>query len=85
MVKPFGGSTNKEKKMRFRVRRLGAKERALRMWHPWFAWRPVRVPERGNTIVWLETVEVRCWQWFDYGGSGWTWQYRDLKEATSES
>ena len=70
--------------MRFRVRRVGTRERALRMWHPWFAWRPVRVPNRGNTIVWLETVEARCWKWYCTAGCGWTWQYRELKVDKSE-
>lgn len=45
--------------MIIKVRREMAKFRALRLWHKWFAWFPVRIesPGKKNRIVWLETVE----------------------------
>lgn len=46
----------------------------LTNWHPWFAWRPVRVDRR--QCVWLETVQRKgqlhaCWDKLF-----WTWEYR---------
>jgi hypothetical protein len=49
--------------MKWRVRKPGAQERAIRRWHRWFAWKPVRVPTMGPmsgmTMVWLDTIERR--------------------------
>ncbi len=47
--------------MIIKVRRERAKLRALRLWHKWFAWYPVRVVQDGKKVrlVWLETVERR--------------------------
>lgn len=46
--------------MRFRCRKPHVRWRALKRWHNWFCWHPVRVPTSGKmsgmTIVWLETV-----------------------------
>lgn len=46
--------------MKWRVRKPGARKRAKRLWHRWFAWRPVRVPTNGKrsgmTMVWLQFV-----------------------------
>lgn len=43
--------------MRFRVRKPGSKLRARQLWHDWFAWYPVRIPERGIWMYWFETVQ----------------------------
>ena len=73
--------------MRFRVRKPGAKLRAkrtrLKNWHNWFAWFPVRVPQRGKELVWLETIERKgtkgpCHCTWD--GYYW-WEYRNIKEV----
>jgi hypothetical protein len=46
-------------------------------WHPWFAWRPVRVwsPSGGEASVWLENIERRrFFNTIDYrlpGGDDW--------------
>ena len=49
--------------MRWRVRKPGARFRARKLWHSWFAWYPVRVPCRGKmsgmTLVWGETIMRR--------------------------
>ena len=64
--------------MKWRVRKLGAKRRALQMWHNWFAWHPVRVPNEGNTMVWLETVRRKG---FVYGYTGhWVWKYKNNEQ-----
>lgn len=73
--------------MRWRVRKIGARYRALHRWHRWYAWYPVRVPTAGRmsgmTRVWLSTVWrkgelVECWD-----DSWWSWEYKweKLKEA----
>ena len=66
--------------MKWRVRRPGAKFRALQMWHNWFAWHPVRVPNEGCTMVWLETVK-RKGKFYTVGRrerivSWWDWEYK---------
>jgi hypothetical protein len=43
-------------------------------WHPWFAWRPVRVDS--GDCRWLEWVERRGNFWAACGESWWTWKYR---------
>lgn len=47
--------------MKWRVRKPGARNRAKRLWHKWFAWYPVRVPTYGKrsgmTMVWLQHVK----------------------------
>ena len=46
--------------MQWRVRKPGARARALNQWHSWFAWYPVRVPTSGKgsgqRMIWLESV-----------------------------
>lgn len=41
------------------MRWLAREERDWRLWHPWFAWHPVKThPGWGRpTWVWLETIE----------------------------
>ena len=48
--------------------------RRLEQWHPWFAWRPIRVDAR--TCVWLEFIERKGIRQYSYGGPGWCWSYR---------
>ena len=52
--------------MRWRVRKLGARRRAKKQWHYWFAWCPVRVPSKGKnsgmTRVWWEPIERRGYE-----------------------
>jgi len=67
--------------MRWRVRRPEAHYRALRRWHKWFAWRPVRVPNNvGTTKIWLETIMRRgCFvqqKRPTYVDSYWKWEYK---------
>lgn len=38
-------------------------------WHKWFAWRPVWTLD--NDCVWLETVERKRTNWFE-------WEYREI-------
>ena len=70
--------------MKWRVRKPGARHRALHWWHPWFAWYPVRVPTRGHmsgmTMVWLQTVERKGKFWACCGGAGWEWQFRTRED-----
>lgn len=59
-------------------RRRMARLRALRLWHPWFAWHPVRVGPhdcRWGELVWRKGEHHTGW---DYDGvySNWTWEYR---------
>ena len=64
--------------MRFKKETADDKQKRLREWHNWFAWKPVRI---NREIVWLETIqrsgllrdrplEKPYWKWF----------YRDLKD-----
>lgn len=66
--------------MKFRVRKPGARYRYKRMWHRWFAWRPVRVPTKGRmsgqSIVWLEWVEQKGTYVFCECGCDWNYKYR---------
>ena len=50
------------------------RDRRRQQWHPWFAWRPVRVDAR--TCIWLETIERKGIREYGYGGSVWDWTYR---------
>lgn len=48
-----------------------------RLWHEWFAWRPVRL--NSGTMVWLERIERRGG--FDHRKNTdrrppWRWEYR---------
>lgn len=53
-------------------------------WHPWFAWYPVYIEDRG--FVWLKTVHRRGdYRWIPYNGDWggyttsdcwvWFWEY----------
>ena len=69
--------------MKWRVRKPNARNRALHMWHKWFAWHPVRVPTRGKmsgmTMIWLQTVERKGEQYNCFSGYGWHWSYRPIE------
>jgi hypothetical protein len=77
--------------MKWRVRKEGARERALHQWHLWFAWYPVDVPTKGKTSgqtrVWLETV---CRTGFYFNSreyNSWSWEYKEVeikKELNNE-
>lgn len=54
--------------------RLFAKFTRLNVWHPWFAWFPVRVAKRD--CRWLENVERKGKFYGGYGGDFWEWEYR---------
>lgn len=43
------------------------RDRRREQWHPWFAWRPVRVDAR--TCIWLEMIERK-------GARSGDWTYR---------
>jgi len=66
--------------MKWRVRKPGARFRAKKWWHVWFAWHPVRVPTKGKfsgmTMVWFEKVarrgKFRCWGLTE---CSWEWEY----------
>jgi len=65
--------------MRWRCRKIGARDRAIKMWHKWFAWYPVRVPSTtGKKRVWLETVMRRGVEWQTSMDWGWDWFYKDV-------
>jgi hypothetical protein len=55
----------------------GDKGRAYRKriqeWHPWFAWRPVRLAD--HDCRWLEIVERKAW----YRSSFPDWEYRSVQ------
>jgi len=63
--------------MIIKVRREGVKLRALRLWHKWFVWFPIRVesPGKKNIIVWLETVERKLIR-TPYPHQPWRYIYR---------
>lgn len=47
------------------------------LWHPWFAWRPIRLAR--DAVAWLETVERRGG--YDHRKNSdrrppWRWEYR---------
>lgn len=54
---------------------------ARRIWHEWYAWRPVFVD---GHLVWLETIER---QWICFATDGivgyWGWKYRPLTASNS--
>lgn len=69
--------------MKIRVRKPGARYRAKKRWHDWFAWRPVRVPSKGKmsgqTLVWFETIQRRIKYHGGYGGDYYDREYRFKK------
>ncbi len=74
--------------MKWKVRKLGTKDRALHQWHLWFAWYPVDVPTKGKnsgqTRVWLEPV-CRKGYWFNSPYNRWSWEYEfDKKIALKQ-
>ena len=71
--------------MKWRIRKRGARYRALHQWHVWFAWYPVTVPTKGKnsgqTRVWLESV---CRKGFyckhlDPIDNHWVWEYKEVE------
>jgi len=64
----------------------GARVRALKRWHNWFAWYPVRAPSNdktANTRVWLETIQRKGTRKGDWGEYYWDWEYK-LKDQKSK-
>jgi hypothetical protein len=51
-------------------------ERALKRWHKWFAWRPVKVGRRD--CRWLETVERKGTEEQAGYDMVWKWEYRPI-------
>lgn len=43
-------------------------------WHPWFAWRPIRVAYRD--CRWFETVQRRKIYLCGYYEADWKWEYK---------
>jgi hypothetical protein len=66
--------------MKWRVRKPGAKYRAKKRWHLWFAWYPVRVPTNGRMSgqkkVWLEKVYRKGEYVLSYESCYWFWEYK---------
>lgn len=65
--------------MRFKTRRPGVKEIALRRWHKWFAWYPVRIPKTGKYVYWLEFVQRKKIMWLGWDGGWWERKYKLLE------
>ena len=67
--------------MKWRVRKPGARVRALHRWHVWFAWYPVRVPTKGKnsgqTMIWLSPVCRKGHLFCSWGDSCWDWEYKE--------
>ena len=65
--------------MIWRVTKPGAKQRALKQWHWWFAWRQVRVPTDGRMSkqhkVWMQWIRRRGIIEHGYEGTYWIWKY----------
>lgn len=51
-----------------------SKQAALRFWHPWFAWKPIRVGS--NECYWLETIERKGTLFYVRFEERWLWDYR---------
>lgn len=49
-------------------------------WHPWFAWRPVRVQE--GYCVWLEHIWRRGDYYLGWTDGYWEWQYQHRRPIT---
>jgi hypothetical protein len=56
--------------------RLTNKIIRLEQWHPWFAWRPIRVDSKH--CVWLEWMERKGRENTGYGGPWMYWDYREI-------
>lgn len=53
------------------------KKAALEQWHPWFAWKPVRVGKRD--CRWLETVNRKGTYKHSLYCNPWSWEYKVLE------
>ena len=66
--------------MKWRVRKIGTRDRALHRWHTWFAWYPVRVPTRGRgsgqTMIWLSPVRRKGTLTYSWAARSWSWEYK---------
>ncbi len=66
--------------MKWRVRKPGCRHRALKMWHTWFAWYPIRVPSKGKMsgmhMVWLEKVKRKGYCFQIREDKYWAWEYK---------
>lgn len=61
-----------------RTEKAVAKERRLEQWHPWFAWRPIRIAP--TECVWMEWIERKGRHEYSYGGPSWYWDYRVVED-----
>lgn len=60
---------------------MRSKLRDREIWHPWFAWFPVRV---GDARVWLEVVDrklVYHHEYCPYDGADWVYRLREARAA----
>ena len=48
-----------------------------KVWHKWFAWRPVRVGS--GDCRWLEYVERKGSFECSWGDCWWSWEYRSIR------
>ena len=64
--------------MRWKTRKPFAKRRARHWWHDWFAWYPVRVPNTGKTVVWLELVQRKGRLSHRWAEGCWIWKYKEV-------
>ncbi len=65
--------------MIWRVRKPGAKKRAEKQWHWWFAWYPVRIPTKGRMSnqhrVWCCKIKRKGRYEYGYECAYWNWFY----------
>lgn len=40
---------------------ITSKQISVYAWRRWFAWRPVRLTDNPDKIVWLQVIETRDW------------------------
>lgn len=63
---------------RSRSQHVTSRHRALRLWHRWFAWYPVRIGQ--HDCRWLEFVQRKGTykEYYDFDGYGsfWIWEYK---------
>ncbi len=68
--------------MRIRYPLKQARIEKLSIWHRWFAWYPVQIPEE-KCWVWLETIQRRLYYTSREVGfqtfSGYDWKYKTIE------
>lgn len=40
---------------------INSEQKSVYSWRRWFAWRPVRLTDDPDKIVWLQMIETRDW------------------------